>query len=123
MLPPRGDELVGDRDRPRHLPIVAAALAAGGHLRVGMEDNLMLRQGPAGEHNGELVTRAAQLATLMQRPPMSTTEARALLGVKDRSHPLTAQPRATWRCAPHPPSGPRDRVEVGVSRCPQFAFC
>ncbi len=67
-----------------HLPIAAAALAAGGHLRVGMEDNLMLAKGQPVRHNHELVSRAAQLATLMQRPPMSTTDARALLAVKDR---------------------------------------
>ena len=67
-----------------HLPIVAAALSAGGHLRVGMEDNLMFAKGQPVEHNRELVSRAAELATLMQRPPMSTVEARAALGIKDR---------------------------------------
>jgi uncharacterized protein (DUF849 family) len=67
-----------------HLPIAAAALSAGGHLRVGMEDNLMYAKGQPVMHNRELVARAAELATLLQRPPMSTTEARALLGVKDR---------------------------------------
>ena len=39
--------------------------------------------GPS-QHNDELVLRAAELATLMQRPPMTTTEARDLLGVKRR---------------------------------------
>lgn len=67
-----------------HLPIAAAALAAGGHLRVGMEDNLMLARGQQVQHNSELVSRVAELATLMQRPPMSTEDARALLGVKER---------------------------------------
>ena len=36
------------------------------------------------QHNDELVARAAELATLMQRPPLSTDQARELLGVKDR---------------------------------------
>lgn len=67
-----------------HLPIAAAALAMGGHLRVGMEDNLMMERGRPVQHNAELVERAAGLATTMQRPPMTTTEARELLGVKDR---------------------------------------
>jgi uncharacterized protein (DUF849 family) len=67
-----------------HLSIVAAALSAGGHLRVGMEDNLMFAKGQPVSHNRELVARAAEVATLMQRPPMSTTEARAMLGIKDR---------------------------------------
>jgi 3-keto-5-aminohexanoate cleavage enzyme len=67
-----------------HLPIAAAALSAGGHLRVGMEDNLVYARGQAVQHNEELVSRAAQLATLMQRPPLTTAEARELLGVKRR---------------------------------------
>lgn len=67
-----------------HLPIAAAALAAGGHLRVGMEDNLMLAKGRPVRHNVELVSRAAELATLMQRPPLTTDEARTMLGTKDR---------------------------------------
>ncbi|QFG69549.1 3-keto-5-aminohexanoate cleavage protein [Ornithinimicrobium pratense] len=67
-----------------HLPIAAAALAMGGHLRVGMEDNLMYARGQQVQHNAELVERAAGLATTMQRPPMSTQGVRALLGVKDR---------------------------------------
>ena len=67
-----------------HLPIAAAALSAGGHLRVGMEDNLVYAKGQPVQHNRELVARAAELATVMQRPPMGTDEARALLNVKDR---------------------------------------
>lgn len=67
-----------------HLPVAAAALAAGGHLRVGMEDNLMMARGRPVQHNRELVARAAELATLMQRPPMDTTAARELLNVKER---------------------------------------
>lgn len=67
-----------------HLPIAATALAAGGHLRVGMEDNLVFAKGRPVAHNRELVSRAAELATLLQRPPMTTTEARALLAVKNR---------------------------------------
>jgi len=36
------------------------------------------------EHNAQLVQRAATLAELAQRPPMSTDEARDLLQVKAR---------------------------------------
>ena len=67
-----------------HLPIAAAALSAGGHLRVGMEDNLVFAKGQPVGHNRELVARAAELATILQRPPMTTSEARELLAVKDR---------------------------------------
>jgi 3-keto-5-aminohexanoate cleavage enzyme len=67
-----------------HLPIMAAALSAGGHLRVGMEDNVMFAKGQPVQHNRELVERAAHLAEVMQRPVLSTAEARTLLAIKDR---------------------------------------
>ncbi|MGV1007135.1 MAG: 3-keto-5-aminohexanoate cleavage protein [Dermatophilaceae bacterium] len=67
-----------------HLPIAAVALGAGGHLRVGMEDTLTYAPGRPVSHNDELVSRAADLAALVQRPVMSVDEARALLGVKNR---------------------------------------
>jgi uncharacterized protein (DUF849 family) len=64
-----------------HLPVAATALALGGHLRVGMEDNLTYAKGRPVRSNTELVERAARLAVEMQRPPMTTGEARALLGL------------------------------------------
>ena len=67
------------------LPVAFAALAAGGHLRVGMEDTLSFAKGEHVTSNAQLVQRAAGLATVAQRPPMSSDDARALLKVKDRS--------------------------------------
>ncbi len=67
-----------------HLPVALAALAAGGHLRVGMEDVVTYAPRQAVRDNVQLVERAAQLATIAQRPPMSTTDARAMLNIKDR---------------------------------------
>jgi 3-keto-5-aminohexanoate cleavage enzyme len=64
------------------LPVALASLAKGGNLRVGMEDTLTLAKGHPVAHNSELVERAAALATLAQRPPMSPDEARDLLNVK-----------------------------------------
>jgi uncharacterized protein (DUF849 family) len=66
------------------LPVALAALSKGGHLRVGMEDTLTLAKGQPVKHNAELVERAASLATLAQRPPMSPDDARELLNVKRR---------------------------------------
>ena len=62
-----------------------AALAAGGHLRVGMEDTLTFGRGEAVRDNAQLVERAASLATLAQRPPMTTAQAHDLLRTKDRT--------------------------------------
>ena len=67
------------------LPVALAALASGGHLRVGMEDTVTFAKGQPVESNAQLVRRAAELATLAQRPPMTTGEARALLNVKNRT--------------------------------------
>lgn len=64
------------------LTVALAALSKGGNLRVGMEDTLTLAKGHPVTHNAELVERAAALATLAQRPPMSPDEARDLLNVK-----------------------------------------
>ena len=84
MLPPEVTSWSATGIGRTHLPMMAASLSAGGHLRVGMEDNIMYARGQQVQHNDELVARAAELATLMQRPPMSTAEARDFLGVKDR---------------------------------------
>jgi uncharacterized protein (DUF849 family) len=67
------------------LPVTLAALASGGHLRVGMEDTVSFGKGQPVENNAQLVRRAAELATLAQRPPMTTDEARELLNVKNKA--------------------------------------
>ena len=67
------------------LPVMFAALAAGGHLRVGMEDTVTFAKGRPVTGNAELVERAATLASLAQRPPMGPEQARAMLGVNGRS--------------------------------------
>ncbi|MFA1537676.1 3-keto-5-aminohexanoate cleavage protein [Actinomadura monticuli] len=66
------------------LPVMFAALSAGGHLRVGMEDTVTLAKGQPVTANAQLVVRAAQAATLAQRPPMSAADARTLLNTKPR---------------------------------------
>ena len=66
------------------LPVLFAALAAGGHLRVGLEDTVTFARGRAVASNAELVGRAAAAAGLAQRPAMSPAEARDMLGVPDR---------------------------------------
>jgi uncharacterized protein (DUF849 family) len=63
------------------LAVALAALSKGGHLRVGMEDVLTLRRGVPVERNAQLVERAVALGELAQRVPMTTAEARALLGL------------------------------------------
>ncbi|MPZ28314.1 MAG: 3-keto-5-aminohexanoate cleavage protein [Micromonosporaceae bacterium] len=63
------------------LPVMLASLSAGGHLRVGMEDTLSYAKGQPVESNAQLVARAAGLARLAQRPPLSPAQVRDLLGM------------------------------------------
>lgn len=63
------------------LPVMFAALAAGGHLRVGMEDTQSYARGQPVASNAQLVARAAGLARLAQRPPLSPTAVGTMLGV------------------------------------------
>ncbi|WP_300614541.1 3-keto-5-aminohexanoate cleavage protein [Trebonia sp.] len=63
------------------LPVLFGALSAGGHLRVGMEDTLTYSRGRPVTGNAELVQRAADLASLAQRPPMTPAQAREFLGI------------------------------------------
>jgi len=66
------------------LSVALAALSAGGHLRVGMEDTLSYAPGRPVTDNAQLVARAAGLARIALRPPMGIEEARVMLAVKDR---------------------------------------
>ena len=74
------------------LPVALASLSAGGHLRVGMEDTLTFAKGRPVTGNEELVARAADLARLAQRPPMTPDHARALLTVRDRRSAPPSRP-------------------------------
>lgn len=72
------------------IPVMLAALAAGGHLRVGMEDTLTFAPGRPVRDNAELVERAAGFARHALRPPLSPDDARAMLGVRHR-RPIPTQ--------------------------------
>jgi 3-keto-5-aminohexanoate cleavage enzyme len=63
------------------LPMAEVALRLGGHVRVGLEDNLFLRKGVLAKGSGELVAEARILAMAAGRAPATPTEARALLGI------------------------------------------
>ncbi len=62
------------------------AVVTGGHVRVGLEDNLYLdvaKERPAT--NCDLVKRVAQLAEAAERKVATPTEARAIIGLPDRT--------------------------------------
>jgi 3-keto-5-aminohexanoate cleavage enzyme len=64
--------------------LIAAALALGGNVRAGLEDNFYLPDGEMARSNGELVAKARQMAEDMGRRAASVAEAREMLGVPRR---------------------------------------
>lgn len=58
--------------------VAAAALALGGHVRVGFENNLEAPDGSPLPSNAAQVARIAAIARLLGRPPMAAAEARQL---------------------------------------------
>ncbi len=58
-----------------------AAIAMGGHVRVGLEDNLYYSKGRLAR-NEELVARVARIAAEAGRPVASPAEAREILGLQ-----------------------------------------
>jgi uncharacterized protein (DUF849 family) len=65
-------------------PIVAQACLLGGHVRVGLEDNLYLSRGVLAPSNAALVERAVTIVELLGRRVATPAEARALLGLRSR---------------------------------------
>ena len=65
---------------PAEFQLAAASLVMGGHVRVGLEDNLRVERDRRAESNAELVEKALTLARLLDREPATAAEARELLG-------------------------------------------
>ncbi|HFK3994382.1 TPA: 3-keto-5-aminohexanoate cleavage protein [Citrobacter freundii] len=64
-----------------HLPIVLAALALGGNVRVGMEDNILYRKGELAQSNTWFVERVKRLAAEVDKTIATPDETRAMLGL------------------------------------------
>jgi 3-keto-5-aminohexanoate cleavage enzyme len=63
------------------LPLSVHAIAMGGHVRVGIEDNIYYRKGEVATSNAQLVERVVRLAKEMDRPVADVTTAKQLLGL------------------------------------------
>jgi 3-keto-5-aminohexanoate cleavage enzyme len=64
--------------------LVGAALALGGNVRAGLEDNLYLPSGEMARSNGDLIAKARRMAEDVGRRVATVAEARGLLGVPRR---------------------------------------
>ena len=69
---------------PGQFHLAAAALMLGGHMRVGLEDNLRVTMDERAGSNADLVEKAVALAPLLDRAPAGADEARELLGLSAR---------------------------------------
>lgn len=58
------------------------AIAAGGHTRTGLEDNVRWDKTTLAPSNAALVTRAAEICAQYNRPVASPAEARKILGLR-----------------------------------------
>ena len=66
----------------RHqLPLTTMGILLGGHVRVGLEDNVYFRQGELAESNAQLVRRTVDLAETLGREVATPDEAREILGL------------------------------------------
>ena len=65
----------------QQLAMAMVAIAMGGHVRVGLEDNLYYTKGRLAR-NEELVARVARIAEEFGRPVATPEQARALLGLR-----------------------------------------
>jgi uncharacterized protein (DUF849 family) len=66
---------------PAEFHLAATALMMGGHVRVGLEDNLRVTMDRRAASNAELVEKAMTLAPLLDRTPVGAARAREILGI------------------------------------------
>jgi 3-keto-5-aminohexanoate cleavage enzyme len=88
-------EVPGDPDGPNNWgligisrdqwTLIAAALALGGNVRVGLEDNFYLPDGEMARSNGDLIAKAREMTESAGRSVASVAEARSRLGLRTRA--------------------------------------
>jgi len=59
-----------------------AAIAAGGHVRVGLEDCVHIEKGILAESSAQIVAKMARISEMMRREVATPEEARKILGLK-----------------------------------------
>ncbi|WP_417842867.1 3-keto-5-aminohexanoate cleavage protein [Thalassospira sp.] len=83
------DRLFGDQYRfsvlgaGRHqIPFATMSASMGGHVRVGLEDNLYIRKGQLAQNNAEQVSKIRDILTGLNLEIATPDQARAMLGLK-----------------------------------------
>ena len=67
---------------PAEFYLGAVAMAMGGHVRVGMEDNIFVKYKVLAKSNAELVEKIRKIAELFEREIATPDDARQMLGLK-----------------------------------------
>jgi 3-keto-5-aminohexanoate cleavage enzyme len=67
-----------------HLPMSMLGLTMGGHIRVGMEDNIYYERGVLAKTNAQFVERIVRIAKEYGRDIATPEEARMILGLKNQ---------------------------------------
>ncbi|TCS41092.1 3-keto-5-aminohexanoate cleavage protein [Reinekea marinisedimentorum] len=70
-----------------HLPIINACIALGGHIRVGMEDNVYYRRGQLAKSNVEFVDRTRDMLACNDLEIATPDEARQILNLNKQNFP------------------------------------
>ena len=67
---------------PFQLPLTTLAILMGGHVRVGLEDNVYYSRGRKAVSNSELVLRTVRIAHELNREVATPAQARKMIGLK-----------------------------------------
>jgi 3-keto-5-aminohexanoate cleavage enzyme len=70
---------------PFQLPLTTLAILMGGHVRVGLEDNVYYSRGRRARSNAELVQRTVRIAHELNRAVATPAQARATLGLASQA--------------------------------------
>jgi 3-keto-5-aminohexanoate cleavage enzyme len=68
---------------PHQLPMTTMAILLGGHVRVGLEDNVYYRRGELAKSNAQLVERTVRICHELNREVATPAEARRMLGISE----------------------------------------
>ncbi len=83
-LPASARWLVSAIGARNHFRMLGACIAMGGHVRVGMEDNVYVAPGRLARSNGEMVEKAVRVLRELGVEPASPARTRTLLNLKGR---------------------------------------
>jgi 3-keto-5-aminohexanoate cleavage enzyme len=81
-LPPSAHWLVSAIGAKNHFRMLGAVLAMGGHVRIGLEDNVYLNRGELAPSNGAIVEKAVHLIHELGAEPASPSETREILKLR-----------------------------------------